>query len=65
MISTLARRARTKAAPDFTVKHCIAARRRIAAMLAAGLPLPTVAVLFGLQDGAEPTKIPRLQGFEP
>lgn len=53
MIATIARRPPTIIAPDFTVKHCIAALRRIAAMLAAGLPLPTVAVLFGLQDDAE------------
>ncbi len=46
------RRPSTTIAPDFTVSHSMAARRRVAAMLAAGLPLPTVAVLFGLPEGA-------------
>jgi hypothetical protein len=65
MIPTIARRPPTNTAPDFTRPHCTAAHRRIAAMLPAGLPLPTIAALFGLQDDAKPTKFPRLQGFEP
>ena len=39
-----------RAVPDFTVPDDIHARRRIAMLLAAGLPLPTVAVLFGLRE---------------
>jgi hypothetical protein len=37
-------------APDFTSSRSIEARRRIAMLLAAGLPLPTVTALFGLTE---------------
>ncbi len=37
-------------APDFTTVDSAAARSRIAQMLTAGLPLPTVANLFGLHE---------------
>jgi hypothetical protein len=58
--TAITRRPSTDTAPDFTHAHCIAARRRVAGMLAAGLPLPTVAALFGLPDlAAGPfTRIP-------
>ncbi|HEY3658935.1 MAG TPA: hypothetical protein VGL34_28530 [Steroidobacteraceae bacterium] len=44
------RAAERSSAPDFTAGNCIHARRRIAAMLAAGLPVSTVTGLFGLQE---------------
>lgn len=36
--------------PDFTAHACIHARRRIAAMLAAGLPTQNLEILFGLDE---------------
>lgn len=45
-VTTIAR----SPAPDFTSPQSIEARRRIAAMRAAGLAAGTVAVLFGLSE---------------
>jgi hypothetical protein len=42
--------AQRSSAPDFTAINCVHARRRIAAMLAAGLPASTVTALFGLRE---------------
>lgn len=42
---------RENTSPDFTMPADFGARRRVAGMLVAGLPLPTVAALFGIGEG--------------